>query len=113
MSYIPHEKLAVNWTPQADAFMLSLPWLAMDLYDPVSFVSYLICYRLEWESVTWSGQDGFGQFLERLLKHDEAQFFQAIGWVSKQSWFVTTEACQGMEPALIHFEKAHDLIHHY
>lgn len=84
-----------------------------DLYDPVSFVSYLVCYRLEWESATWSGQDGLGQFLERLLKRDETQFFQAIGWISKQSWFVTTEACQGMDPALIHFEKAHDLLHHY
>lgn len=84
-----------------------------DLYDPVSLISYLICYRLEWESATWSGQDGFGQFLERLLKQDEKQFFQAIGWISKQSWFVTTESCQGMEPALTHFAKAHDLLDHY
>jgi len=221
MLYVPHEKLTINWAPQGDGFMLSLPWLSMeidvdnedklwiqdatdhlqssalnqnvqrfigqlkdypifyiqprsieafkgkdlqpcpdlnvdtstpaalietfgctiadelkresipvwtwdwekilckaripgtDLYDPVSLISYLICYRLEWESTTWSGQDGLGQFLEQLLQRDEAQFFQAIGWISRQSWFVTTESCQGMEPALTHFEKAHDFIQHY
>ncbi len=37
-----------------------------DLYDPVSLISYLICDRLEWESTTWLGQDGFGQFLQLL-----------------------------------------------
>lgn len=83
------------------------------LYDPISLISYLICYRLEWESTTWSGQDGFGQFLERLLQNDEAQFFQAIGWVSKQSWYVTTESCKAMEPALTHFEKGQEWIHHF
>lgn len=84
-----------------------------NLYDPLSFISYLLCYRLEWENTTWSGQDGFGKFLERLLKDDEAQFFQAMGWVVKQSWYITSEACQVMEPALIHFEKARELIRHY
>ncbi len=84
-----------------------------DLYDPLSFISYLTCYRLEWENTTWSGQDGFGQFLERLLSQDEEQFFQVMGWVVKQSWYITSEACQLMEPALIHFDKAKELIHEY
>jgi hypothetical protein len=84
-----------------------------DLYDPLSFISYLLCYRLEWENITWSGQDGFGKFLERLLKEDEAQFFQVMGWVVKQSWYITSEACQVMEPALIHFEKAREWIRQY
>lgn len=84
-----------------------------DLYDPLSFISYLICYRLEWENATWSGQDGFGKFLERLLEQDEEKFFQAMGWVVKQSWYVTSETCQVMKPALIHFEKAKDWIEHY
>ncbi len=84
-----------------------------DLYDPVSFISYLICYRLEWENTTWSGQDGFGKFLERLLECDEKKFFQAMGWVSKQSWHVTKGFCQAMEPALTYFEKAKREIHHF
>jgi len=84
-----------------------------EFYDPVSLISYLICYRLEWESTSWSGQDGFGQFLEGLLKHNEDEFFQAIGWVAKQSWYVTTESCQAMEPALTYFEKAQELIDHF
>lgn len=221
MSYIPHEKLVVNWAPKNDRFVLSLPWLSLeidveekdrtwvqdatnhlhfqpsnqnvqkfiselkenpifyiqprsieefqgkslqpcaplkidtstpaalietfgcaigdelrkdipsawiwdwdkilskaripgtDLYDPVSFVSYLVCYRLEWESTTWSGQDRFGQFLKQLVQQDEEKFFQAMGWVVKQSWYITSEACQLMKPALIHFEKARDLLHHY
>lgn len=84
-----------------------------DLYDPISLISYLICYRLEWESTTWTGQDGLGKFLEKLLERDEKQFFQAIGWISKQSWYVTSTSYQGMQPALIHFEKAADLLDHY
>lgn len=84
-----------------------------DLYDPISLISYLICYRLEWESTSWTGQDGLGQFLETLLQQDEQKFFQAIGWISKQSWYVTSNSCHGMKPALTHFSKAHDLIHHY
>lgn len=221
MTYVPHEKLSINWTPQDNSFILSLPWVSMkisvtdedkewikdgaqhlhtsvsnpnvqrfvselkefpifyiqprhldefkakdlqpcpkitvdsstpssfiatfgceisdelkrdipsawtwdwekilskaqipgtDLYDPLSFVSYLICYRLEWENTTWSGQDSFGQFLERLLEQDEEKFFQVMGWIVKQSWHVTSEACQIMEPALIHFEKARVWIQHY
>lgn len=84
-----------------------------DLYDPISLISYLICYRLEWESTSWTGQDGLGQFLEILLKRDEQQFFQAIGWISKQSWYVTSTSCYGMQPALTHFKKAFDLLDHY
>lgn len=221
MSYIPHEKLAIDWNPTGDSFMLSLPWLSMeidvkaeekewiqdatdhlqsfpshknvqrfigelkdypvfyihprplesfkgqdlqpcpalkvdsstpaalietfgceigdelkeailpawtwnweqilskalipgtDLYDPLSLISYLICYRLEWESTSWTGQDGLGQFLERTLKRDEKQFFQAIGWITKQSWYVTSTSYHGMEPALTHFEKARDALDHY
>jgi len=82
-------------------------------YDPISLMSYLICYRLEWESTTWLGQDGFGQFLERLLKHDEAQFFQAIGWVAKQSWYKAMESGKTMKPSLTHFEKGKELIHQF
>ena len=84
-----------------------------DLYDPLSFISYLICYRLEWESTTWSGQDGLGQILESFLKEDEDKFFHAIGWISRQSWQVTMECCEGMRPALEHFPKAKDLIEHF
>lgn len=84
-----------------------------DLYDPISFVSYLICYRLHWESTSWSGQNGFGKFLEALLKKDEQKFFKAIAWISKQSWYVTRESAHSMEPALVYFPKAKELISHF
>ncbi|MGC8483667.1 MAG: hypothetical protein ACP5OE_08510 [Thermodesulfobium sp.] len=101
------------WTWDREKILSKAQIPGTDLYDPVSFVSYLICYRLEWESTTWSGQDGFGQFLERVLEEDEDNFFQAIGWISKQSWYVTKESCQAMKPALIHFEKGRELIQHF
>jgi len=101
------------WTWDREKVLSKAQIPGTDLYDAISFVSYLICYRLEWESTTWSGQDGFGQFLERLLKEDENSFFQAIGWISKQSWYVTKESGQAMKPALIHFEKGRELIQHF
>lgn len=102
-----------DWTWDREKILSKAKIPETDLYDPLSFISYLICYRLEWESTSWSGQDGFGQFLERLLKCNEEQFFQAIGWVTKQSWYVTTEAYQAMDPALTHFSKARDQIDHF
>jgi len=84
-----------------------------DFYDPLSFVTYLICYRLEWESTTWSGQDGLGQLLEGFLKEDEERFFQAIGWITRQSWYVTTESCDCLRAAFGYFPKAKDLIEHF
>lgn len=84
-----------------------------DLYDPLSLVTYLICYRLEWESTSWSGQDGLGQILEKFLREDEQKFFKAIGWVSKQSWYVTMESCDAMRPAFETFPKGQDLINHF
>jgi hypothetical protein len=84
-----------------------------ELYDPLSFVSYLICYRLEWESTSWSGQDGLGQLLEKFLKEDEDKFFKAIGWISRQSWYVTMESCECLRAAFDYFPKAKDLIQHF
>lgn len=102
-----------SWTWDKEKILSKAQIPGTDLYDPLSFISYVICYRLEWESATWSGQDGFGQFLESLLKKNEDQFFQAIGWISKQSWYVTTESCKAMEPALTHFEKGKEWISHF
>jgi hypothetical protein len=84
-----------------------------DLYDPVTLVSYLICYRLEWESTSWSGQNGFGHFLENLLRKNEEQFFKAIGWITKQSLIITTDSACSMAPALIHFEKGREPLNHF
>lgn len=84
-----------------------------DLYDPKSFISYVICYRQEWESDGWSGQDGLGKCLQALVETDEKKFFQALGWVVRQSLFVTSEAHIAMEPALTHFEKAKDFVEGY
>lgn len=107
------KEIIPTWTWDWEKILSKARIPGTDLYDPVTFVSYLVCYRLDWEHTTWSGQDGFGKFLERLVKDDEEKFFQAMGWVVKQSWYITSEACQIMKPALIHFEKAQDLLHHY
>ena len=84
-----------------------------DLYDPISFVSYLICYRLDWENKTWSGKNGFGNFLEALRQQDEGKFIKAIGWIAKQSWYVTTESYDAMKPALTHFPKNGGWVEHF
>jgi hypothetical protein len=102
-----------QWTWKWDKILNKCRILETDLYDPLSFVSYLICYRLEWESMTWSGQNGLGQLLENFLKEDELKFFQAIGCISRQSHYITLNFCEGMRPSFKHFPKASDLIEHF
>jgi len=102
-----------KWTWEWDKILDKCRIRDTNLYDTLSFVSYLICYRLHWESTTWSGQDGFGQHLEKLLKEDESRFFLAIGWISRQSHYVTTESYNAMLPACEHFPKARELINHF
>ncbi len=101
------------WTWEWDKILSKCRILGSDLYDPMSFLSYLICYRLQCESTSWSGQDGLGKKLEKLLQEDETKFFQAIGWISRQSYYVTMESCEAMRPAFEHFPKAKDLINHF
>lgn len=84
-----------------------------ELYDPLSFVSYLICYRLQYESTSWVGQNGLGQMLDKLVKKDESKFFQAIGWITKQSYYITKNFCNGLYPTFENFSKATDLIEHF
>lgn len=105
--------ILLAWTWDREKILSKARIPHTNFYDPVSFITYLICYRLEWENTTWSRQDGFGQFMERLLKEDEDKFFQVIGWISRQSWYVTTESGKAMEPALIHFEKGRDWLNHF
>lgn len=107
------EDIFSNWTWNHEEILSKARIQDTDLYDPISIVSYLICYRLDWESKTWSGQDGFGKFMEALLKEDEQQFFQVIGWIAKQSWYVTTESYNAMKPALTHFPKLKEWVSHF
>ena len=107
------EDILKNWVWDQERILNKSRIEGTNLYDPLSFVTYLICYRLEWESTSWSGQDGLGKFLETLLKTNEEKFFQIIGWISKQSWYVTRESGHSMEPALTHFAKAKKLISHH
>ena len=101
------EDVIPAWTWDQEKILEKARIEETDLYDPMSFITYLICYRLEWESGGWVGQDGFVGFLEELVnKRDEKDFFQAIGWISKQAWQVMTEFSPSMEPALYHFPKA-------
>jgi len=107
------EDVLSSWTWDQEAILKKARIDGTELYDPVSIVSYLICYRLDWESKTWLGQDGFGIFLETLLRKDEQRFFEAIGWIAKQSWYVTTESYGAMKPALTHFPKMHEVVSHF
>lgn len=101
------------WTWDQEKILSKAQIEGTDLYDPIAFVSYLVCYRLEWESKGWTGQNKFGKFMEALLSQDEEQFFQVIGWVARQSWYVTSESGKAMEPALTHFPKARERIAHF
>ena len=71
------------------------------------------CQGENGKSKTWLGQDGFGMFLEMLLKKDEQRFFEAIGWIAEQSGYVTTQSYDVMKPALTHFPKMHKMISHF
>ena len=102
-----------QWTWDWDKILSKAKIEDTDLYDPVSFITYLICYRLEWENTTWSGQNGLGQLLETYLKEDEHKFFWAMGWISRQSWYVTMESGRAMSRALETFPKAADLLDHF
>jgi len=84
-----------------------------NLYDPVSVVTYLILYRLNWERDTWSGQDRLVQGLENLLQKDEQKFFHIMGWISRQSHYVTKQFHVSVLPALEHFPKARKEIEHF
>jgi hypothetical protein len=108
------EDIMPSWTWDREKILSKARIEGTDLYDPLSFITYLICYRLEWESMGWLGQDGFVGFLETLVKtRDEKDFFQAIGWISRQAWQVMTEFCPSMEPALTHFSKAKESVSSY
>lgn len=107
------EDVIPAWTWDQERILGKARIEGTNLYDPVSFVTYLACYRLEWESQTWLGQDRFGSFLETLLKKDERQFFQAIGWISRQAWQVMTEFSPSMEPALNHFGTRKEVVARY
>ena len=107
------EDVIPAWTWDQEEILERTRIEGTDLYDPISFITYLICYRLDWESNGWLGQDRFGIFLQALLKEDENQFFQAIGWISRQAWQVLTEFCSSMEPALAHFSKAKEAVASY
>jgi len=108
------EDVIPAWTWDQEKILEKARIEGTDLYDPMSFITYLICYRLEWESGGWVGQDGFVGFLETLVNsRDEKEFFQAIGWISRQAWQVMTEFCPSMEPARTHFPKANEAIARY
>ncbi len=107
------EDILSGWTWDWEKILNKARIEGTELYDPVSLVSYLICYRLDWESRSWLGKDGFGIFLETLLKKDEQQFFQVIGWIARQSWHVTTETYGAMKPALTRFPKMREVVSHF
>ena len=62
------------WSWDSKAILSKARIAGTNLYDPLSFVSYLICYRLEWESTSWGNQDGFEQFLMKLLSAMRTNF---------------------------------------
>lgn len=102
-----------QWTWDLNRILKKSRISGTDLYDPVSVVTYLICYRLNWESTTWSGQGCLGDSLEGLLKTDEKKFFWIMGWISRQSHYVTKQFHVSVEPALEFFPKAQKEIQHF
>ena len=107
------ENMPSTWIWDQEGILKKARIEGTDLYDPVSLVRYLTCYRLDFESGGWVGQDGLGNFLEILLQKDEEQFFQAIAGISRQAWQVMTEFSPSMEPALSHFLKGKEAISSY
>lgn len=98
-----------NWSELRDVARIP----GTSLYDPMTFISYLILYRLDWESTTWCGQDGLGKLLERYLAEDESKFFWLLGLISRQSWQVTMDSNKGLEPALDTVPQAREAIEHF
>lgn len=107
------EDIPTAWAWDWEKILGKAHIVGTDLYDPLSLISYLICYRLDWESRTWSGKNGFGGYLDTLLQQDEEKFFKRIAWVAKQSWYVTTESYGAMKPALTYFPKNGGWIEHF
>lgn len=105
--------LPSQWTWDLETILSATKMPESHLYDPVSVVTYLICYRLQWESTTWSGQDGLGRSLEALLEQDEEKFFWVMGWISRQSHYITTQFHISVQPALKHFPAAKKEIQHF
>ena len=102
-----------KWTWDLNTILTKTQIPGTPLYDPVSVVTYLICYRLNWESTTWSGQNGLGDSLEQILQQDEEKFFWAMGWISRQSHYVTKQFHIAVKPALESFPKAHKELQHF
>lgn len=102
-----------GWTWDLDTILNQSRLPGTTLYDPVSVTTSLICYRLEWESTSWSGKDGLGKGLESFLEKDENLFFQKMGWISRQSHYVTKQFHISVLPALTHFKKAEKEIQHF
>ena len=102
-----------QWTWEMEKILDKAKIPGTDLYDPISLITYLICYRLDWESETWSGQDGMGQILEKIRLNDEVRFFKMVGWISRQSHYVTTQFHISVLPALKHFSKARETLEHF
>jgi hypothetical protein len=107
------ETMLPQWTWDLNKILEKSRIPETTLYDPVSMVTYLIGYRLNWESTSWSGQDGLGQSLEALLKKDEEKFFRIMGWISRQSHYVTKQFHISVQPSLKHFPKAEKEIQHF
>lgn len=113
--FSPHlqQDLPKSWAWDEKQILSKAKIKDSSLYDPLSLISYLICYRLDWESTTWSGQDGLGQILEKFLQEDEKKFFRMIAWISRQSHYVTTQFHISVRPALKHFSKAKSALEHF
>lgn len=65
-----------------------------DLYDPLSFITTVTLMRLENEEKEESHpKENLYTILEKALETDENLFFRYMGWVSRQSYHITSNVC--------------------
>lgn len=105
--------LPLSWEWNEEEVLEKSKIAGTDLYDPISFISYLHLYRYEWEKSKWTGQNGLSQFLEKMVHENEERFFKLIGWISRQSHYVTKNFCKACDNAVKNFTVIAPLLSEY
>jgi hypothetical protein len=82
-------------------------------YDPLTLVTYLIGERLNAESQTDQIRIDLPQNLDVLRQKDEAQFFEIMKKIIRQTHYITNHLQECVQPALTIFKEARPLIQQF
>ena len=82
-----------SWKWKTDDVLRKSRIPGTDLYDPLSFITSLNLMRLENEGKEEIAQRGLYDILGETLKTNEELFFRYMGWVSRQSHYITSTVC--------------------